>query len=474
MQADATDMETQVPGAASSSLTQFDNRESAEIDSFMGELNFCLGPSDSVLSGPSLLKDLNTATNKIVKNLLILNSPEDSEPAMRDALKIEADFDAQHSESPQYPAAKAYLSCVRQLAIEGCPAVETLDALSEVYKPAFRRVAGALSDFGCTITPGDDSAGRIRPVDKDICLSILDYAVPAREQEGTTPTRALNTLVNRVVRTVCVGSDEDLQALAREMESKHNKFMTKCFGKGSWQGTQEDMFYHALVNLVKNGLTDEGVPALSGAYLNSYQRLMGILVQEVGTRSTPASEMVLKSFLAWEREIRKELTEPAWKSRPSDLVGSWALNTSGWDGLTDLPVDSSAAGGGTTDGMVDLGLSDLVVSFRKDGTVQIPVEKGVGLQWRVEPGPTHLDTIYFEMIPAAPKVKASSKAGAGGATTLSYTGYVDRGARIEARFSKRFLKMTGRMTSVERGQERPSTRFAMRLVARGEGIGLLE
>ena len=41
----------------------------------MGELNFCLGPSDSVLSGPSLLKDLNTATNKMVKNLLILNSP---------------------------------------------------------------------------------------------------------------------------------------------------------------------------------------------------------------------------------------------------------------------------------------------------------------------------------------------------------------------------------------------------------------
>lgn len=51
---------------------------SGEIDSFMGELNFCLGPSDSVLSGPSLLKDLNTATNKIVKNLLILNSPGQS------------------------------------------------------------------------------------------------------------------------------------------------------------------------------------------------------------------------------------------------------------------------------------------------------------------------------------------------------------------------------------------------------------
>lgn len=42
---------------------------------------------------------------------------------------------------------------------------------------------------------------------------------------------------------------------------------------------------------------------------------MGIVVQEVGTRSTPASEMVLKSFLEWEREIRKELTEPAWEVR---------------------------------------------------------------------------------------------------------------------------------------------------------------
>lgn len=39
------------------------------------------------------------------------------------------------------------------------------------------------------------------------------------------------------------------------------------------------------------------------------------MVQEVGTRSTPASEMVIKSFLAWEREIRKELTEPTWEVR---------------------------------------------------------------------------------------------------------------------------------------------------------------
>lgn len=64
---------------------------------------------------------------------------EDTEPATRDALKIEAEFDQQHSDSPRYPEAKAYLACVRQLATEGCPTVQTLDSLFEEYKLAFRR-----------------------------------------------------------------------------------------------------------------------------------------------------------------------------------------------------------------------------------------------------------------------------------------------------------------------------------------------
>lgn len=79
--------------------------------------------------------------------------------------------------------------------------------------------------------------------------------------------------------------------------------------------------------------------------------------------------------------------------RPHDLVGSWALEASGWNGLSDKPLDGSIAEA------EDLGLNDLVVAFRKDGTVQVPVDKGIGLQWKVEPGPTHLDTVYFEMIP---------------------------------------------------------------------------
>lgn len=68
--------------------------------------------------------------------------------------------------------------------------------------------------------------------------------------------------------------------------------------------------------------------------------------------------------------------------------------------------------------MEDLGLNDLVVTFGKDGTVQVPVEKGVGLGWRVEPGPTHLDTIYFDMIPAAPMVRCREGVREGGGGEL--------------------------------------------------------
>lgn len=77
-------------------------------------------------------------------------------------------------------------------------------------------------------------------------------------------------------------------------------------------------------------------------------------------------------------------------------MGSWALESAGWDSLSDLPAGDLE--------MDDYGLKDLVVAFRKDGRVQVPTEAGVGLEWRVEPGPTHLDTVYFEMVPAAPKV----------------------------------------------------------------------
>lgn len=102
----------------------------------------------------------------------------------------------------------------------------------------------------------------------------------------------------------------------------------------------------------------------------------------------------------------RPIRAPHPQSNPPDLVGSWALENGGWEGLSDLPVQGSE--------VEDVGLSDLVVAFRKDGTVQVPPEAGVGLEWRLEPGPTHLDTVYFDMIPADGKVRGNGRGQGGG------------------------------------------------------------
>mmetsp|Transcript_231 Transcript_231/g.267 ORF Transcript_231/g.267 Transcript_231/m.267 type:complete len:99 (-) Transcript_231:989-1285(-) len=53
-----------------------------------------------------------------------------------------------------------------------------------------------------------------------------------------------------------------------------------------------------------------------------------------------------------------------------------------------------------------------------------------GLQWRLDPGPTHLDTCTFQVV---------SEDG----TVLQYRGFIDRGARLEARFSGRSTRIRG-------------------------------
>jgi hypothetical protein len=37
------------------------------------------------------------------------------------------------------------------------------------------------------------------------------------------------------------------------------------------------------------------------------------------------------------------------------------------------------------------------VTFKRDGTTEIPIAAGVGLRWRLDPGPTHLDTISVRL-----------------------------------------------------------------------------
>jgi hypothetical protein len=69
------------------------------------------------------------------------------------------------------------------------------------------------------------------------------------------------------------------------------------------------------------------------------------------------------------------------------------------------------------------------VVFKPDGVVEVPPPLR-GLQWRLDPGPTHLDTCTFQVL---------SEDGA----ILQYRGFMDRGARLESRFSKRSIKIRG-------------------------------
>jgi len=90
--------------------------------------------------------------------------------------------------------------------------------------------------------------------------------------------------------------------------------------------------------------------------------------------------------------------------------------------------------------------------FRRDGTLRVPPELGLDGSWSFEPGPTHLDTIRFELRLGTPDNRV-----------LAYTGYVDRGQRIETRFSKRPIKMKGRAVLMVRGEPRSSSKFTMQL-----------
>jgi len=93
---------------------------------------------------------------------------------------------------------------------------------------------------------------------------------------------------------------------------------------------------------------------------------------------------------------------------PVDLVGSWTVR----DEIGGETIGSST------------------VTFLENGDVKVapPLE---GLRWRLDPGPTHLDTCTFQVL--------STLDG----TVLQYRGFIDRGARLEARFSKRLIKIRG-------------------------------
>jgi hypothetical protein len=255
--------------------------------------------------------------------------------------------------------------------------------------------------------------------------------------EEPTVTRQLNILANVVKRALLFGGDDEILVLHETMEADKTAFINRWYKDVQWTDNPFSVdpkvesrpgvqFYNCLTQLLKdcftNGVvTDLSPPfVLTPGYMNAYERLTGTLVElgsgyikPLNTKyilnvlpKSPTDE--LSRFSQWEANLRK--IKPEMSDYPDDLVGTWQVK----DEL-----------GGTT-----LGTSTVVFKAEGEVFVDPPLK---GLRWRLDPGPTHLDTCTWQVL---------SHDGA----VLQYKGFIDRGARLEARFSKRRINIRGAVT----------------------------
>ncbi|KAJ1437433.1 hypothetical protein B484DRAFT_477405 [Ochromonadaceae sp. CCMP2298] len=197
-----------------------------------------------------------------------------------------------------------------------------------------------------------------------------------------------------------------------------------------------------------------GMPALrlfetyQGAFFRVVQMCMGSMgVMDKG--SDLLNKEILSSFLTWEQSLRRSLTKDLWKQNPAELAGRWTL--------TDVP------GNGDLKQVMTLAeeqvakirrqtKSETVVEFTQQGRVLLSQTANTGLHWFFRPGPAHLDTCEFF-------VRSGSKAD----LLLHFVGSIDRGQRIESRFSARPIRMSGRVLSIVKGEAKGNSRFVMEL-----------
>lgn len=386
-------------------------------------------------------------------------------------------FRERHGELSGHEYAEAYLEsilCVATTGVESPRVDQVLDA--GVYDEAYKRVISVLRSVGAVLEP-DPETGRTRIasklVDQDICLSMLDKisiqqertngaALPveqADEQgeatdddegvkltpedlggvllsaEEPTMTRALNSLANIVQRALLFGGDQELLVLAETLDADRAPFVERWYPSTGGLEEEADMkdeirpgvqFLNCLTTLLRDcyskgviTILDPPLPLLK-SYANAYERLVASAV-ELGsgylrpditsdsliTYKPRNAQEQLGKFAVWESRFRLGMPQNDVTAYPEDLVGKWEVT----DEIS-----------GDTIGMT-------VVKFGPEGKVEVapPLE---GLRWRLDPGPTHLDTCTFQVL-------------SNDGTILQYRGFIDRGARLEARFSKRPTKIRG-------------------------------
>lgn len=292
-----------------------------------------------------------------------------------------------------------------------------------VYSESYRRIIEVLERVGVEWEVLEDGRRKIAPrlKDIDICLSPLDKfpqetngpadlgAILLSAQEPSV-TRQLNVLSNIVRRALLFGGDQELEVLSETLLADRPSFLQRWYADVEKEDDAPGVqFLDSLIDLLQQAATegqvavdDNDTRALIPSFQNAYERLTSNLVAMGSGYFQPDRPLNdLSRFATWETQFRTDV------ENDDDLLGSWTVR--------------DAVGGQT------IGMS--TVTFLGQGQLRVdpPLR---GLSWRLEPGPTHLDTCIFQVL------------GDDGAV-LEYRGYVDRGARIESRFSKRPLQIRG-------------------------------
>lgn len=368
-------------------------------------------------------------------------------------------------------ASRSYAEALREAVRGGAVLQETLQNNKGTFGSALGRLSAEVD---------------ASKVEVDFCLSLADRILP---ESAYSATRELNALSNRLLRAASYGFKADVSEARRALSD----YATEC----ATLSPEARAYIEALTSLSASEAETAIVEAalstffdqkptpltdrLGDAFSVALQRFLGELMRRgaiAGRKPAEPTTIVVAddptppftkagrskplgfNFVEWEMRLRRDLAigreEPGTALRPRDFVGKWKLVFVDDSNPQPLAVK-------TIDFLADDDALDVV--FQADGQVNAPpnpftTKSQPSAKWIVRPGPAHLDTCEFELV--LPD------------TTVAFCGYVDRGQRIESRFSRRPIKVSGfafqkdktkyRLDADANDQQRdsqPSGRFAM-------------
>jgi len=493
---------------------------------YLGMIDFCLREKDNALSGPSRSKILNKLTNDIFKALIIgfkpsldqalknlrayrieiqmesaecayansidnSTTPSITGPIIPKATKL-YDISCNPMDKNDFISALQYIKILELLLVNG--SIPDAPIKEETYERGYDRLITTLTDMGCRFpsTTSDPiaSVSTIQPPsDKNICLSLMDLS----KLTVRSKTKDLNALSNFVSRCILYGGSAEKNLIAATIDA-YCKPYAKEWLKGD-MNAQEIVYMKALSLLLREGISKAeaavtyrgddlvrskmGVSSISGTidqienlnapplrlydnYLTAFHRVVEVCLEEISTRvntaylDIPQNEDFLLNFVMWEQSLRRNLTADLWAQNPLELIGDWQfVDIKGSGSLDAIIISGSASSQAVKEGL-KLKSNDLTVELRGDGKVMVKTKNVrtnvIGQEWFFKPGPAHLDTCEF-------CVTSENDPD----LLLRYVGFIDRGQRIEGRFSRMPIRMTGRVLTTVKGEVVGSSRFIMAL-----------